>query len=366
MSHIDAGTTAPRGHFQVSWKRMTVACTLFVAIVLVVDQGLDYLLRLGVPADYRVFVDSRKVFDADKSSYDGLILGDSFTADALDPAGIAAVADVSLFNHGVYNSSMGDQRLILEDKLNDGWRPKLVVIGLGPLLFIRDDVPGRFGLDFIQSPVLRAQAIWSGVVAGDLAIPFASGRDRAMLPGLVRVALGRELAAGRGLDIGRVEAGYIENRYGMSGTAETLVSDGALFRDQIGAFPAPRPAQVAYLNQTVQIAQAVGARVVLVIPPVSPPQVMATADIPYMVAFMQMARDTARRFDVPLIQGFDPAVVNQFSPRQYFDAEHMCAEAARLFSTIVGQALVADGVVAAASASNDGAPMPAPVCHPRP
>ncbi|WP_188578035.1 hypothetical protein P7L64_20435 [Tistrella bauzanensis] len=290
-------------------------------------------------------------------------MGDSFTADALDPARIGEIADVSLFNHAVYNSAMGEQRLILKDKLSDGWRPDLVIIGLGPLLFVRDDEPTNFGLEFLAAPLVRLEGIWAAVAAGDLAAPFASGRHRSTLPGLARVIMGRKPAAGRGLDIGRVEAGYIENRYDFGGTSEELLEDGEVFRGQIQQFPGPRPAQVAYLEETIELARDAGARVVLVIPPVSPPQVAAIAGIPYMTAFMQMARDMAQRYDLPLIQGFDPAVVAQLSPEQYFDAEHMCAEAARRFSTIVGEALVADGIVAAKA---DGDDMPPAVCHPRP
>ncbi|WP_188581789.1 hypothetical protein, partial [Tistrella bauzanensis] len=51
-----AGTSARPGHFQASWKRLTVACGVFLAIVMLLDQGLDHLLGLGVPADYRVFL----------------------------------------------------------------------------------------------------------------------------------------------------------------------------------------------------------------------------------------------------------------------------------------------------------------------
>lgn len=355
------------GHFKPSWKRLLLGAAAFIALAVVVDQAVDRVLVMGEPKDFRVFFESRRAFDADPSRYDGLIIGDSFTADALDPAVIARYAKISLFNHAIYNSSMGDQYFILQDKLTGGWTPDLVVIGLTPLLFIRDDEPTRFGLDFVSAPLLRAEAMWRGLVAGDLSIPFATGRHRYLLPGVARVLAGGQSAAGRGLDIGRVEAGYIENLRRFKGDREAVVADGAEMRAQIATFDGPRPEQVAYLHRTIAAATGAGARVVLVMPPVSLPQAQALDGSRYMAAFRSMARDVARQYDLPLVEGMAQDIQSRFPADLFFDAEHMCADGSRLFSAIVGEQLVRDDVVAPAAASGgDEADLHQARCRPAP
>ena len=113
------------------------------------------------------------------------------------------------------------------------------------------------------------------------------------------------------------------------------------------------------------IAKDAGATVVLVAPPVSAPQSAAVRDIPYMLAFKAMSERIARRHDLTLVWGYDPWIASEVPYRGYFDAEHMCAAAARRFSSIVAEHLVAAGVLEAQRNPPEIPADAAPHCEPR-
>lgn len=354
----DSSVVPAHGSALFSWRKVTFAAALFIVGVLTVDQLLARLLDFGTPYDYRVFVDSRRAFDNAPQDYDALILGDSFLADAIDPAFVAQSAHISAFNYGIYSSSYGDTWFLLRDKLATGWTPNVVLVGLGPLLFDRDDIPGGFLLNFIDSPMLRAELIWKGLWAGDLSVPFASGRDRSKLSGLARLVLTGEPGSGRGAHIAATRDGYIENTANYGAQGDALLAEGAAFRERLAALPAPRADQVAYLEHVLSDARDAGARIVLVAPPVSAGLARSISDLPFMIAFKRLAEDLSARYDAPLIWGYDPAIAGRFPDTDYFDAKHMCASGARRFSLLLGAALVEEKVVGANPAPPEE---PAPV-----
>jgi len=300
--------------------RFLAKLSLMILLVWAMDSAFSSFLNTGRPLDYRAFIESKLSYQ-ERPGYDVIAIGDSHTADSVNPRTFQHETGMSLFNFGIYHAAPYELLFLSRDVLKRTAKaPKIVLLGTNPVMFMRPKSAGKYTPLFLDSPLLHAQLIWSTEQFSPASFSSAGPKLDLLSPAwdhFWQPSAGRPVTR----NVAWVDNGYIANTRADLSKDSPLPSITPALQDQMQAF-----------EDTVDLFQAAGVRVMVIHPPMYRDRYLAYTKMAEFTQFRSFFNDLAARKSVVQFNADNEIGNAGLNEDHFLNVEHVCLPGAELFS----------------------------------
>jgi hypothetical protein len=305
-------------------KKFLFQSLLFLGLLFILDALISTILQQFRPIDYKLFIDSKKDFFNSATQADILLIGDSHIADAVDPRIVEKYTGLKTYNLGIYHATPLETYFTLRaafDHLET--KPKLIVIGANPDMFVKPMTSGKYTPLIINDPILRWNLHFESTNPFELENFFSTVKESYLFSSLVNSLTGKKYKPTR--EIKAVYNGYLESRNQIAGT------EWSNFKSE--PYKAVYSEQVEYFKKTIELASSHHVRVLLINTPIWFEKIDADkANDSTFEDFQSILKKTSIENELPFLNPDFDLMQDQLSQPDFLNTDHLNYFGAQKFS----------------------------------
>jgi len=305
-------------------KKFLISILLFITIFFVSDLMIYSLLKANRPIDYKLLIESKKVFFNSENSSDIIFIGDSHIADATDVRIVENITQSTSFNLGLYHSSPIESfylfKNIIESKDKN---PKILAIGTNPKMFTFRTSPGKYTLLVMDNLFLKLDLL-KETSKGGFRVFSKSIMEKYLFSTLFKNLMGTNNYKPT-REIHKVHNGYLETHNQIPSTKWNKFS-------KINYLP-QNEVQIYYFEKTIELALDNGIEVIIVNPPIWQQWKEEYIKSAIYLEFLETIDKISKKYNLPVYNYSK----NDLIQSDFLNIEHLNYFGAQKFSSDLAQ-----------------------------